>query len=174
MESRARLQAHTSLDKTTPMHRRHSIYTFEMRLRFRFVLAWLVLLALPMQGFAAATMLNCGPNHHRMMAAAMAGATEADEHVAGEQHHHEMGVMADHLHEAAADDGDTALVHHLDKLMKFKCSACAACCMGAAMPTAAVCFDPLPLAVSPAAYVPTLHLGFVADGPDKPPRLFLV
>ncbi len=119
-------------------------------------------------------MLTCGPNHHRMMAAAIAGTTEADEHAAGEQHHHEMVAMADHLHEAAADDGDTASVHHLDKLMKFKCRACAACCMGAPMPTAAISFEPLPPAISPASYVPISHVGFVSDGPDKPPRLFRV
>jgi hypothetical protein len=144
-----------------------------MRLRFRIVLTWLLLLALPLQGFAAATMLNCGPNHHRMMAAAMAGSAEADGHAAGEQHHQEMGATAAHHHEAAADDGDAASVHHLDKLMKFKCSACAACCMGAAMPTAAVTFEPVPSAVAPATYVPTSHVAFVADGPDKPPRLSL-
>ena len=144
-----------------------------MGLRFRIVLTWLLLLALPLQGFAAATMVNCGPNHHRMMSAPMAGTTEADEHAAGEQHHHEMGVMTDH-HDAVSSDGDSPSVHHLDKLMKFKCSACAACCMGAAMPTAAVGFEPLPPAIAPAIYVPTSHVGFVSDGPDKPPRLSLV
>lgn len=154
-------------------HRRQSFYTWNMRLRFRIVLTWLLLLALPLQGFAAATMINCGPNHHRMMAVAMAEVTEAHEHATGEQHHHGMGVAADH-HEVASNDGDAPSVHHLDKLMKFKCSACAACCMGAAMPTAAVTFEPLPPAVAPATYVPTSHVGFVADGPDKPPRLSLV
>lgn len=144
-----------------------------MRFRFRIALTWLLLLALPLQGFAAATMLNCGPNHHRLMTAAMADTTEADEHAAGEQHHHEMGVAADH-DEAASVDGDALSVHHLDKLMKFKCGACAACCMGAAMPTAAVTFEPLAPAVAPATYVPTSHVGFVADGPDRPPRLSLV
>lgn len=146
------------------------IYTNCMRLRFRIVLTWVLLLALPLQGFAAATMVNCGPNHHLMMAAAMADTVDSEHHGAGGQHHHEVGVAADH-HEAASNDGDAPSVHHLDKLMKFKCSACAACCMGAAMPTAAVGFEPLPPAVAPAIYVPTSHVGFVSDGPDKPPRL---
>lgn len=152
------------------------IYTKPMRLRFRIVLTWLLLLALPLQGFAAATMVNCGPNHHVMMAAAMADTADsaASEHDgAGGQHHHEMGAAADH-HEAASNDADAPSVHHLDKLMKFKCSACAACCMGAAMPTAAVGFEPLPPVIAPAIYVPTSHVGFVSDGPDKPPRLSFV
>jgi len=144
-----------------------------MRLRFRIALTWLLLLALPLQGFAAATMINCGPNHHRMMVAAMADTTDAHEHAAAGQHHHEMGSAADH-HDAVSNDGDAASMHHLDKLMKFKCSACAACCMGAAMPTAAVTFDIPPPAIAPATYVPTSHVGFVADGPERPPRLFLV
>src|SRR5882762_6991866 len=34
--------------------------------RLRIVVAMLLLLALPLQGFAAATMLVCGPGHHRI------------------------------------------------------------------------------------------------------------
>jgi hypothetical protein len=133
---------------------------------------WLLLLALPLQGFAAATMLNCGPNHHRMMAAASAEPDEAHELTAAGQHHHEMGMAAgEHEVASANPSGDAPSLAHLDKFMKFKCNACAVCCMGAAMPTAIFSFEPSPPAMMPEFFVLTSHVGFVTDGPDRPPRL---
>ena len=97
---------------------------------------WLLLLALPLQGYAAATMLHCGPNHHRMMTAAWAEPAATRDHAVTAPHHHAMG-MADGHHEAASAEGspDAPPLPHLDKLMKFKCQACPVCCLGAAMPT---------------------------------------
>ena len=140
--------------------------------RFRSAVMWLLLLALPLQGYAAATMLNCGPNHHRIMAAAIAEPDEAHEHTAAGQHHHDTG-MADGQHEVTSVDGngDTPPLPHLDKLVKFKCNACAVCCTGAALPTAIFAFEPFPPAMAPESFVPTSHAGFVTDGPDRPPRL---
>ena len=143
-----------------------------MRIRFRLALTWLLLLALPLQGFAAATMINCGPNHHRMMGAAMADTPEVQRHGVGGQHHHEMSVAAGH-HEGASNDGDAPSVHHLDKLMKFKCSACAVCCMGAVLPTTALSFASLPQAMTMAMFVSTPHVDFLSGGLDRPPRLLL-
>ncbi|MDL2339530.1 MAG: hypothetical protein QFE16_16980 [Pseudomonadota bacterium] len=140
--------------------------------RFRSAVMWLLLLALPLQGFAAATMLNCGPNHHRMMAAASTELDEAHEHTAAGQHHHEMGMAAgEHEVASANPSGDAPPLPHLDKLVKFKCNACAVCCTGAAMPTAAFAFEPFATAMAPESFVPTSHVGFVTDGPDRPPRL---
>ena len=139
---------------------------------FRSAMMWLLLVALPLQGYAAATMLTCGPNHHRLMAAAIAEPDEAHHHAAGVQHHHEMG-MADGQHDVASVDGSggTPSLPHLDNLMKFKCNACAVCCTGAAMPTAIFTFELLPPAMTPELFVPTSHAGFVTDAPDRPPRL---
>ena len=149
-----------------------SLYTFAMVSRLRSAVMWLLLLALPLQGFAAATMLNCGPNHHRMMAAASAEPDEAHEHTAAVQHHHQMGMAAgEHEGASANPSGDAPPLPHLDKLVKFKCNACAVCCTGAAMPTAAFTFEVFPPAMAPASFVPTAHIGFVTDGPDRPPRL---
>ena len=140
--------------------------------RLRSVMMWLLLFALPLQGFAAATMLNCGPNHQRMMVAAIAEPDQTHEHMAAGQHHRETG-MAGVEHEAASVDqrGDAVPLPQLDKLMKFKCNACAVCCMGAAMPTAIFTFELFPPAMAPESSVPTSHVGFVTDGPDRPPRL---
>lgn len=122
--------------------------------RFRYAMMWLLLLALPLQGLAAATMLHCGPSHHRMMA--IAEPRDAK--------HHETDTPGAH-HEHAQS------TPQIDKLMKFKCSACAVCCVGAAIPSAAVNFEPLRTAMVPDSFVPLSHAGFVTDGPDRPPRL---
>ena len=140
--------------------------------RFRSVMMWLLLFALPLQGYAAATMLNCGPNHHRMMAASIAEPVEAHEHAAAGQHHHQMSVAAgEHEVDSVDHSSEAPSLPHLDKLVKFKCNACAVCCTGAAMPTAAFSFEPFPPAMAPESFVPTWHVGFVTDGPDRPPRL---
>jgi hypothetical protein len=138
---------------------------------------WLLLLALPLQGFAAATMIHCGPNHHRMLATATLAHGEAPGHgaSAAHAHPHQMALADDHAAAKSSDAGsDAPSVQQLDKLMKFKCSACAACCMGAALPTAAMAFEPFVPLMTPDSFVPTRHIGFVTDGPDRPPRLSLV
>ena len=154
---------------------RVSLYTFHMVARFRSAVMWLLLLALPLQGVAAVTMLNCGPNHHHLSAASGPAPTEAHHHATHEQHQHGIGVAEDHdeMASTAVHDGSPS-AHHLDKLMKFKCSACAACCIGAAMPATAIALKPLRPAMRPDSFVPAPHVGFVTDGPDRPPRPSLV
>ena len=149
-------------------------YTLPMFARFRCVVMWILLLALPLQGFAAATMINCGANHHRMLAASASAATEVHEHAMSGHHQHEADLAGD-MHAAAVDDDEhgASLAHHLDKLTKFKCSACAVCCMGAAMPTAALVIASFPPTMTTALFVSTPHADFVSDGLDRPPRLFL-
>ena len=129
-------------------------------------MTWLLLLALPLQGYAAVTMMHCGPSHHRMIESV--GAALHEHHAASAAHPHATGVaQAD-----ALDDASSA--GHLMKLSKFKCSACASCCVGAALPTAALEFDPVAPAPAPTFSVPASHVAFLTDGPDRPPRLSLV
>ena len=135
---------------------------------------WLLLLALPLQGFAAATMLNCGPNHHRMLSAATAEPSEAHDH-STVGHHPHAAAMADDHHRMLSDAGanDLSSVHHLDKVTKFKCSACSACCMGAALPTAVLAIAAIPTAMTTAVFISTPHVDFLSGGLDRPPRLLL-
>ena len=148
--------------------------------RFRSAVMWLLLVALPLQAYAAVTMLSCGPNHHRLMVAATAMGEPAEPyeshgHIAAGQHHHETGMVGGPLDVASADgSGAASSLSHRDKLMKFKCNACAVCCTGAAMPTAVFTFEPFPPAMAPASSVPITHVGFVTHGPDRPPRLSYV
>ncbi len=92
------------------------------------ILASILVALVPLQGYAAAAMISCGPIHAEQ--AAM-GATSHHSHAAnaaGDSHrHHESAGMAD---EGSGHGSPT-----LADLLKFKCSACAACCTGATAPS---------------------------------------
>ena len=129
------------------------------------VLAWLLIVALPVQGVAATAMLHCGPGHHG----------SADTPVAG-AHHDDVGAVS-HAHELTEPTTDPR--HHPDEEAQppvadpsgfAKCSVCATCCLGAGFPMgrrADVISPPhfLPLL---SAVVPVLEI-FV-PGPERPPR----
>lgn len=122
-----------------------------MKLIHRFLLVWLLLLALPFQGLASASMLACAP---AVSAPAMVAKT------------------------AGADGGHCA-AHHPNRQRHHghgdhhggKAGACSACCVGVAMAPAA-----LPaLAAAPsrfisipfrAGHVPSVDLAL----PERPPR----
>ena len=133
------------------------VYTFAMTTGLRNALMWLLLLALPLQGFAAATMLHCGAGHQQTAASSLSKSASAHQHEAGQAHRH-----------AAASDTPQP------DLTKSKCSACAACCMGTALPAAALAFEPFAPALAPPSFVSAPAIGFVTDGPDRPPRILLV
>jgi hypothetical protein len=146
-----------------------------MAVRLRFALMWLLLLALPIQGYAAATMLHCGPNHPRSPAAAPSAAAESPLHSAHAGHHHALPEADLSMASVTLDIGDeTASAHQLNQLSEFKCSACAACCMGAALPAAALMFASFAPATAPSFFVCVEPVGFFTDGPDRPPRISLV
>lgn len=57
---------------------------------------------------------------------------------------------------------------------KSSCSACAVCCLGAALPVASLGLAAVPLAGALTFPVATPDVGFVTDGPERPPRSPLV
>ena len=135
---------------------------------------WLLLLALPLQGFAAATMLNCGPNHHRLWEASAVTQVDSSDPAAHGHHHHSTDVADTGGLGAADDQADgNSSQHDLSKLSKFKCSACAACCMGIALPASPLAFLSFPPASAPTPNVSAPQFDFVSNGLDRPPRLFL-
>jgi hypothetical protein len=147
-----------------------------MGLLIRTLLVWLLVLAVPAQGAAAATMAFCGPNHHGGAAATSAAQARSAEHAnhhsaeEGIPGHHDMAAQADETDSASASQSASSPSSHAGKQ---KCSACASCCsLGAILsPLLAV---PAP-AVTPtvfSAVVPTVS-AFAADGPDRPPRIVL-
>jgi hypothetical protein len=131
--------------------------------RLKFLLVWLIALALPVQALASATMLHCGPSHQRMHASQMGTAPPASAHRDHAQHQ-----------AAAAPQNDAGQAAPTADLGKYKCSACAACGSGCALPSR------MPLVAAPEfgatlfiAVVPAVE-AFAVDGPDRPPRNILV
>lgn len=161
-----------------------------MSVALRTILIWLLALALPAQGLAAATLSLCGPG--RQASAAIAAAHDSSR--AGPAHH--AGRHA-HAHAAQAHSSDAHAGHgpaadappagpgkvpaaasaEVDKRLhadEHRCSACASCCTAAVIPSNM-------LSVAEPAFAPTVFLAvvpavekFAASGPDRPPRVFLV
>jgi len=139
-----------------------------MGLLVRTVLIWLLVLAVPAQGAAAATMAFCGPNHHGSGSAGAEVSAAVSEH----SHHGD----AESAHEvrsgastttAVADDASAAAKA---SQVAQECSACASCCsLGAILTTAPVvpATDSAPMVFT--TVVPTVD-AFAVDGPDRPPR----
>lgn len=150
-----------------------------MSRRLRFVLLWLLALALPVQGLASAAMLHCAASHERMhgvrsdaglladAVVAQPGLDAATQHVAHE-HGHEATATANDAH-------DVKLGNHagdpLTDQGKYSCSACAACC------SACVLSGSVPSVATP-QFAPTVFASlayaadaFAAEGPERPPRL---
>lgn len=126
-------------------------------LRLRSFLLWLVVLAVPLQGLAAATMLNCTATHGAEAAAA--GHDDHDDH----DHDHDHAAMAAVHDDPAADAG---AVHAAD----HKCSACAACHASIGLPVA---LPELPAIDAVQAHpVPRASGGepFLTGGLERPPR----
>jgi hypothetical protein len=128
----------------------------------------LLLLALPVQGFAAAQMMQCGPGHGRMQHASVGGHEQAQAPHAHEQHAHAQD-RHDH-HDHASSHADEASNDGSPPLAKHHCSACAACCVGMALPSSA------PVVVAPPAaggHVRTIGAAdpiFLTSGLERPPR----
>lgn len=143
--------------------------------RLRHLLAWLLLAALPLQGFAAATMLQCGPAQRAAVLQVLAAQAVPDQghpHAPGAQHdhagHHGHSGGGHHTAAAAPDgpvDHDPPLV---DK--GHGCAACAGACHAVGLTG-----EPVRLALAPAPLVPANDPFLRFDSPppplpDKPPR----
>jgi hypothetical protein len=132
----------------------------------RTVLVWLAVLATPLQGFASATMLLCGPVHSQPAARAQAH----DGHESHAPHRAAATALDAHAWpgEAGADADAVAGSGSGDA----KCSLCAAC-NAAALPVVTVSV-PVERPSGPVAVqLPPARAAFVTGGPERPPRSFL-
>lgn len=127
----------------------------------RFVLAWLIMLALPLQGLAAATMVFCAGEHHGTSATVQA----AQEHSPHDHSSHQQPAVDSH--QANADDARSSQAL---PDANHKCGACASCCHGVAVTQGHA--SPVVVALER----PHLAQSFLridtaaAEVPDKPPR----
>ena len=160
-----------------------------MKILFKSLLVWLLLLALPFQGYASATMLPCAPkqasaamhdmkhmanmtnmatmsapghDHQKMLAAqAAARETQPAAHHAQATVHDGQGAA---MHGASGGDG-VSTSHHDGG----NCKSCAACCPANLMSMALrVAADSPHFAVAPfiTGFVPVVDLAL----PERPPQ----
>ncbi len=134
---------------------------------WRLALICLLLAALPLSGFAAASMIGCAPVHR-----SAGGVQEAlhpahtGGHVQDASHHAEAGGHAHHAGHGTAGPHGVA-----DDTQQ--CSSCAPCCVGMALFYDAPLrlADAVPLADYPPAE--TRYRSAWLDQLDRPPRFFL-
>lgn len=137
----------------------------------RRLLIWLLALAVPAQGAAAATMVFCGPSHQSRVVQGVS-TSNGEQHHAGHKAQHS-GAQHSGLHGdgVASPSGHHSAPSDLVNADTHKCSACASCCSAVALvgamdalacpEFAATVFD---------SVVPSVDK-FSADGPDRPPRI---
>ena len=144
------------------------VYTRLMLSRFRLLLIWLVVLAVPAHGVAAATMQFCGPGHYEQLANTQAASAEPG-------HHHQRGheMSAHHHAQSTGDDAQTKTPAELAQLSKLKCSACAACCMAIAMPPAVPTVAAIEAGAEHTLLASRPYVGPAVAGLERPPRLTL-
>lgn len=134
-----------------------------MRSLLRLLLLCLMAVALPVQGFAAAGAMHCATMHERMQGV--------------DVHHHDDG--ADHPHAQAASHHDMSSTDagSDDSAARvggmFKCSACAACCVGLGLPASVISVPPGPAEGLTPPSVSRAVATFFTGGPERPPRSVL-
>lgn len=134
-----------------------------MNTLLRSLIVWLLMLALPWQGMAAAAMVGCASvpvpalSMHAM-------------HDAARPPCHEGMAMQDNATQQPEQPEQKSGPHHGSAA---KCAACAACGIAAVLPAAFSPFAPAPpprlQALLAERVLPTVHL----DQPERPPRFFL-
>ncbi len=125
-------------------------------------LIWLMLLALPLQGLAAATMLWCDTlGTHRQTTTAMAP------ELAGSPHDcvHGHAAPAESAPDAAAVIADAG--HHGGH---GACSACATCCAAFALPASLTLLSGVEPGNDPLRGPAAGAASYTTDGPERPPR----
>jgi len=136
-----------------------------MTTRVKIILLWLLALAIPVQGFAAAVQMGCAPSHQNPIQVVyhIAPATSS-----AEQHH------AGHdMHMAIHDD---AAAHHPQphqhQASSASCSSCSVCTIGAILPLALDKLINLPVAAdSHVAMTQHGYVGYTPENPERPPSL---
>lgn len=135
--------------------------------RIRTLTLWLLLAALPVQSWAIATMMNCGPTHHRMTSQA-ADAAPVDHHAHDHASSHHGDAVADLSDDDRADSDLPPL-----SLGKFKCSACATCCLGMALPMSGLSLEAGVASDTVSPGIAQRQVVFLTAGLERPPRTFL-
>jgi hypothetical protein len=132
-----------------------------MLVKVRSLLSFLLVLAIPLQGIAANTMVFCKTTHHASQTA--------------KRSIHQTSVQAQShnmLNEADAKTSDHAN-HPRDAARSSQCSACHFCCHFSALPSYLSIEVAPPTASDIPIFTTSAPLGPVLAGLKRPPRLLL-
>lgn len=136
-------------------------------IRLRSLFIWLVVLALPLQGLAAVTMVLCGSApHHTFVAAEVDSAAASVASTAGHDH-------TQHDHAAALSSGDAGgLPDGLGKTtpLNHKCGVCASCCHSIAISSSPVTVSAQPLPAADMAEPFVVIHAVPPQALERPPR----
>ena len=145
-----------------------------MRQVFKTVLLWLLLLAVPFQGYAASAMLFCETSHHRTDTVPTAHADHQHNHDHHAKHDGSLISVDHHQHQPAADSPDDGSEKNGSQHNLSKCSACSTCCVGAAIAPTLMDFAAIP--PSDPHLISFATVSFVGHIPgrlERPPSPFL-
>lgn len=122
---------------------------------------WLLLIALPLQGYASVNTLTCEPSRHHDAAHVHADATAS--------HHAQLDKVQTGADQKAAAQGAPAGKHG-----GTPCHSCQACCTGAILISSVDWVSADIDSVLPSAS-PVVHFaGHIPGGLERPPRTFLI
>ena len=119
----------------------------------RLILLWILVMAIPLQGLAAASMMLCASEHHQVVNQVSSTSTSHHDQLSDENSH--------------CADMKTAAHQHASK---DKCSSCTACCVGAAMLASYLGASVSRPASEKIDMVFSSQLGHISDGLERPPR----
>lgn len=135
---------------------------------FKTLLVWLLVALLPLHAVAGSLGMSCAPVHQRSGQGAIDSAPLHHEGAADAHAHHNGAHAAEPADPGAHAHASASTV---EKQSHSSCSACSAFCIGAVAPPSA--YLPVPafdgtdaVAVPP----PVFAVGFIQDGPQRPPR----
>lgn len=147
-------------------------YTWQMNRVLKAFVIWLLLLALPVQGYAAAALATRGPGPQQLDVHTSHHMAAAEDDGDGHSGYSGLG------HHRAADntlaDHEEAPHHPAGKHASSACGNCGASCTAALMLSNQLNWDLLLAGSILYAPAPPPHLpGVVLAGPERPPRTFL-
>jgi hypothetical protein len=127
----------------------------------RLLVAWVLMLAIPLQALAASSMLHCPNGSTAPVQSESAAPVHRADHDHASHHHHESadGVK---VKGSSSDDGGFDPEH--------KCSMCATCSHAVAIAQTAPSIPAVPPPQSHAPNVSLPAFGWPSPVPDKPPR----
>jgi hypothetical protein len=131
------------------------------------IFLWLVIAALPLQGFASVVASTCGPDHELMVAAG--GAVDRSD-AGGNGDHHHVGSGHPDVKLTSAHAGSTQSDHEHHHKTSF-CGTCGACCAGAFALSSTIVWAPSEAQFKADIIAPApLVTGFIPGGLERPPR----